>query len=281
MSIRNFSSTASPTTLTAGLSTAAVGATDTLHVVSNNGYPAAPFLLAVDRGIVGSQEVMEVTAYTPGGTTFTVTRAYDSAGLSTAPTHAIGATVEHVTAAIDVREPNAFINLITTRGDSIVGGATVGTSGTPAKRVPIGTAGQVWVTDGTDAFWGADSVAAGLVSTETARAEAAEAAINPFVALAHGSLVTGSASGALKTQFGDDPVTFSNGYGTLTFPSAFSSGLGTVVGIAAAAAPQVRSLTIISGTLTNALFFMNYIDSSGAFHAMTGTVSVSWFAFGW
>lgn len=100
MTLRNYKNDAPPIALTV---LATVGAT-TLTVASTAGYPAAPFLLAIDRG-TPTEEVVLCTALT--ATTFTVVRGYDGLGPHE---HQIGASVEHGAAAIEFREANAHIN---------------------------------------------------------------------------------------------------------------------------------------------------------------------------
>lgn len=137
MSIRQYTNNAPPQALTSLLA-ASTGAT-AVNVASTAGYPTPPFILGIDRG-TSSQEVCLCTAIA-SGTSFTVTRAYD---FTSAVLHNIGATVEHTSAGIDYREPNAFINLGTTLGDLWV----VGPSG--PTRLPVGTNGQMLVADSTE-----------------------------------------------------------------------------------------------------------------------------------
>ena len=91
---RNYSNTAPPVSLTV----AATNVATTLTVASTTGYPAAPFLLGLERG-TANEEVVLCTATT--ATTFTVTRGYDG---TSGKAHAIGTSVEHTVAAIDYRE---------------------------------------------------------------------------------------------------------------------------------------------------------------------------------
>lgn len=100
MSLRNFSSTAAATTLSAGVTS---GATS-IAVASTVGFPAAPFILAVDAG-AAAQELVLVT--TVAGTTLTVTRGYDS---TVAAAHIAGAVVQHSHAGLDFREANTHVN---------------------------------------------------------------------------------------------------------------------------------------------------------------------------
>lgn len=115
MALRNYSSTAADTTLSAGVD----ASTTTLLVSSTTGFPATPFILAVDAG-AAAQELVLVTNV--AGTTLTVTRAYDS---TIASAHATGAAVSHSHAAIDFREANAHVNATAAHGTT---GTVVGTS---------------------------------------------------------------------------------------------------------------------------------------------------------
>lgn len=104
MSLRNYSNTAVPQVLSTSVNATAT----TLMVSSTTTYPnpsVNPFILTIDRG-TANQEVMLCTALT--STTFTVQRGYDG---TTAVPHTGGlAIIEHTSCAIDVREPNTFIN---------------------------------------------------------------------------------------------------------------------------------------------------------------------------
>lgn len=118
MTLRNFSSTATETTLSAGVTASAT----TLTVSATTGFPAAPFILAVDAG-AAAQELVLVTNV--AGTTLTVTRAYDS---TIAAAHSTGAVVAHSHGAIDFREANAHVNA--NSGVHGTTGSVVGTSDT-------------------------------------------------------------------------------------------------------------------------------------------------------
>lgn len=121
---RNYSNTAPPLPLSAGISASAT----TLTVSSTTGYPTAPFLIGLERG-TANEEVVLCTAST--ATTFTVTRGYDG---TTAKTHGVGTMVEHTVAAIDYREgtlspmTTAERNALT--GDNLYEGAVVSNTDT-------------------------------------------------------------------------------------------------------------------------------------------------------
>lgn len=130
MSLRNYSSTAADATLSSGVD----ASTTTLAVSGTTGFPATPFVLAVDAGSA-AQELVLVTNV--AGTNLTVTRGFDS---TVASAHSTGAVVQHSHAAIDFREANAHVN-----GTSSVHGVTgsvVGTSDTQSltnKSIALGS----------------------------------------------------------------------------------------------------------------------------------------------
>lgn len=97
---RNYNNIADPIALTIA---ATAGAT-VFTVSSTAGFPAAPFILGVERG-GGNEEVCLVTDL--DATTFTVVRGYDD---TTPVPHDVGAALEHCVAAIDFREANAHVN---------------------------------------------------------------------------------------------------------------------------------------------------------------------------
>lgn len=131
MALRNYSNTAVPCVIASG----GINATQTsIPIVGSTGagYPATPFILGIDRGN-SSQEVCLCTSIIDS-THFGVVRGYDG---SPNVSHLAGATVEHTAAAIDYREPNAFINTLATLGDILVGSGGVGNYG--LLSVPTGT----------------------------------------------------------------------------------------------------------------------------------------------
>jgi hypothetical protein len=120
MASRNYSSTASPTTLSAGCTNSATS----IQVTATTGFPAANFILALDYGAVG-QELVLVTNVS--GLTLTVTRGYDS---TAAVAHSLGAAVQHVHAAVDLRDSR--VHEAAPTGVHGVTGAVVGTTDTQA-----------------------------------------------------------------------------------------------------------------------------------------------------
>jgi asparagine N-glycosylation enzyme membrane subunit Stt3 len=110
MSKRNYSNTAVPQVLGAGVNDSALN----LTVPSTAGYPPPPFLLGLERG-TANEEVVLCTATT--ATTFTIQRGYDG----TSPkAHAVGTLVEHTVAAIDYREAGTS-RLTTAERDALTG----------------------------------------------------------------------------------------------------------------------------------------------------------------
>ena len=92
MARKYFSNTAVATTLAASIS----DADTSLTVNSSTGYPAVPFVIAINAG-TSSEEVIKVGA--KSGTTFsTLTRGHDG---STARAHTSGASIKHVATAED------------------------------------------------------------------------------------------------------------------------------------------------------------------------------------
>lgn len=103
MALRNYSSTAAPTSLTSLVSASTPGNTDTLNVAATASFPSVPFTIGVDRG-TADEEAMLVTAVT--ATTMTVERGYDG---TSAVEHLSGAAVEHCVLREDYADANAHI----------------------------------------------------------------------------------------------------------------------------------------------------------------------------
>lgn len=100
MAVRNFSSIASPTTLTSSIT---AGAT-TMTVASTTGLPSTPFFATIDRSNVSKETVLVTNV---AGTTLTITRGQDG---TPAVAHDADAVVEHTFTATDAEESNAHIN---------------------------------------------------------------------------------------------------------------------------------------------------------------------------
>lgn len=111
MALRNYSSAAVGTTLTAGISNVAT----TIPVAATTGFPAAPFIAILEPDTT-NEEVVLITAV--AGLNLTATRGYDG---TTAVAHVIGSKFQHSFSAIDFREPNTFLN----SGGSVGGTITV------------------------------------------------------------------------------------------------------------------------------------------------------------
>lgn len=130
MTTRNYSNTAVQTTLSLGI----VAATTTIVVAATTGFPAVPFILALDAD-QSNQELVLVTNV--AGTTLTVTRGYDN---TTAVDHSIGAVVRHSHAAIEFKEANDHVNA--TSAVHGLAGAIAGVSDTQTltnKTVALGS----------------------------------------------------------------------------------------------------------------------------------------------
>lgn len=89
-----YSNTAIQTTLAGNIT----GGATSLTVAATTGFPAVPFILAVDYG-AATEELVKVTAV--GGTTLTVTRGFSG---TSAQSHSLGAVVRHVYNAQDATD---------------------------------------------------------------------------------------------------------------------------------------------------------------------------------
>ena len=116
MALRNYSSTAVGTTLTADITTAGQA---TCTVAATTGFPAVPFIGILDPDTTAEEVVLVTNVAT---LTLTITRGYDG---STATTHAAGHKFEHSFSAIDFREPNTFLNSGGTIGGNVVVSGTL------------------------------------------------------------------------------------------------------------------------------------------------------------
>lgn len=140
---RNYSSTAVDTTLSSGVTSSGTS----VVVGSTTGFPAAPFMLALDAG-AASQELVLVTAVS--GTTLTVTRGYDS---TVAVAHDAGAVVSHSHSGLDFRDSRNHEAATAAHGAT---GAVVGTTNTqtltnktltaPAATGSLAAFGGAWST---------------------------------------------------------------------------------------------------------------------------------------
>jgi hypothetical protein len=169
---KSFAGGAIATTLSADVT---AGST-TIIVADASTYPSSanPFVIAINRG--GSTEEKVLIGSRSGNNLTVTTRGYDG---TTARAHITNEIVEHVLDAVTVDEANAFANILTTRGDQLVYGAS------GAVRKAKGTAGQVWtMIDGNDPGW----VDAGATQTETT-----------FTPSFTGTIVLGTGTGLLTT----------------------------------------------------------------------------------
>lgn len=115
---RFYSSTAQPTTLAAGITPS----NTSVQIAASVGFPATPFVAALDYG-TSAEELVLVTA--AAGTNWTVTRAFDS---TSAASHSSGAPVRHVWCGADGNDSRAHEG--SASGVHGVSGALVGDTDT-------------------------------------------------------------------------------------------------------------------------------------------------------
>ncbi len=137
MSIRNYNNVSVPQTILNSGGIDNNPDTTGITVGDNSSFPSVPFTLGLERGTL-NQEVVECTALS-GSTGFVVTRGFNG---SPVIAHPQGASVELTSAAIDYAEANAFINLMTTKGDILV-------YGSQAQRKAVGADGTALTADST------------------------------------------------------------------------------------------------------------------------------------
>lgn len=237
---RNYSSTAVDTTLSSGIN---AGATSVV-VVSTTGFPAPPFILALDAG-AASQELVLVTAV--GGTTLTVERGYDS---TVATTHDAGAVVRHSHAAIDFRE--AGEGLLATAG-------TPAASGVAARGVAVKAARSDHVHPEEFDFTAVST----LLAAATVSGDALD--VDTRLRLQGGTVVG---------------VTDASGDLTITFPVAFDTGLLAVIPVLGDPVNVPDAEYVQPHTSTETSTKVRVFQTSGAVLASTN-VRVNYLAVGW
>ena len=137
---RQYKGAAASTTTTNALSVSDTSVT----LTATTGWPstaAVPFYVVIDPG-TSSEEKCSATI---SGSTLTLVRAQDD---TTASVHASGATIYPVFTADEADEANLFASTMTTRGDLLTMG-----SGPTVARIPVGGAGALLKSNGTDPAW--------------------------------------------------------------------------------------------------------------------------------
>jgi microcystin-dependent protein len=238
---------------------AASGGATTATVASTSGYPSPPFIVGLERG-TDNQEVGLCTGTT--GTTFTLVRGYDG----TSPLlHDIGATIEHTSAAIDYREANAFVNLLTTLGDIIV----YGPSGN--ARLPIGPDGTSLTADSsqTNGLAWEQTIAPGIVAaTATSGAPAGWLKCQ-------GQAVSRATYTNLWNALGTTSSPWGQGDGSTTFNVPNLQGVVIIgVGTNATHSLTARALAAYYGEENHTLVLSETPVHNHPFSANTGTESV-------
>lgn len=121
---RNYSSVAVPTTLAAAINNSQTGITLTTPIT---GWPAVPFLAAIERN-TANEEVVNVIAFNAAIGTATVERGYDG---TTAVAHDISKPIEHVTSAADFRDIQTDLDAFASRALWVPGTRFITHAGTP------------------------------------------------------------------------------------------------------------------------------------------------------
>jgi hypothetical protein len=193
MALRNFSSTAAETTLSVGIDSS----TTSMTVGATTGFPAVPFILAVDAG-AAAQELVLVTNV--AGNILTVTRGYDS---TTAVAHVTGAVIQHSHAGLDFREANTHVN-----AESGVHGATGDV---------VGTSDTQTLTNKTLAL-GSNTVSGTKAQFNTALSDGDFATLDGTETLTNKTLTAPAATGSLAS-FGEGWTTYVPAFTNLGTPT--------------------------------------------------------------
>jgi len=134
----------------ARLTTALGNTTGDLTIYCNDltnwptGTGGTPFYVVINRGTSSEEKILCVsrssntlTVYNDG---IVNGRGADDTGITS---HAVNAVIEHVFTATDADEANAFVNLLTTKGDILA-------YGTENTRLPVGTDGTALIADSSE-----------------------------------------------------------------------------------------------------------------------------------
>lgn len=147
MGRRQYSATASKTTLSADISAAATS----IGVVDATGWPSGtdPFIVTVERATAKEEKCL-VTRVSGQNTLTATTRGFDG---TTAQSHLATAAVEHTLSAADLNEANNLVNLADAKGDLLVSTAAdtwarkaVGANGTVLEADSAQADGTTWGT---------------------------------------------------------------------------------------------------------------------------------------
>lgn len=286
MAARNFAGGAAASTLNGGI---ASGDT-TIVVTSGSTWPTGSASYVIDRGLAGEEKILA----TRSGNTLTATsRGYDG---TTAAAHTTGAAIEHVGTATDFQEANDHVQATTGHGAT---GAVVGTTNTQTLTNKTLTAPTV--ADFTNAQHTHASAAQGgtnfATTADIANVAAVEGAgtattlargdhAHALPGLARvsnvGTLLVGSAPTVASTQFlwqaATTVITYTTGGNTITFPTAFPTGLVTLVAVLGDDAATVIVPVNASTTLTG--FKIKVFDMVGAEVGAGGGYRINWMALG-